>query len=348
MQKKVTLFVNDFTPGKEGVSNAINILLTHLRNDPSLNITLHEISRSSRVKFSPSHISYPLFFLPLGTLVTKYLERKSDLIHICGSLTGRIYMKMLNRQPILLTNASAIQEGRVKECKQHWGKLTKVVVECHRDQARVINYGLDPHKVSMIYPAVNTAHLSYHRPPDRFTVGFASSPISNHNSSIKNRGVDLLLSAARELPDVDFVLLWRRKHYPALRQLIPNRMTDNISVTNCILPDMNTFYATIHCTILPSTVIDNCKPCPNSIMESLAAGKPVLVSDNVGIADLVTQSGCGLVFEPEPDDIIAKINALRHDYCAYQSKCRPTAEQYFSVSRFVNEYTLLYDQLLLP
>lgn len=348
MQKKVTLFVNDFTPGKEGVSNAINVLLRHLRNDPSLNITLHEISRNFRVKFSPSHISYPLFFLPLGTLVTKYLERKSDLIHICGSLTGRIYMKMLNRQPILLTNASAIQEARVKECKQHWGKLTKVVVECYRDQTRVIDYGIDSHKVSMIYPAVNTAHFSYHRPPDRFTVGFASSPISNHKSALKKRGVDLILSAARELPDVDFLLLWRRKHYPGLRQLIHNRMTDNISVINRILPDMNIFYATVHCTILPSTSMDDCKPCPNSIMESLAAGKPVLVSTNVGITDLVTQSGCGLAFEPERDDFIAKINALRHAYCTYQSKCRPTAEQYFSVSRFVKEYTLLYDQLIVP
>lgn len=346
MQKNVAFFVNDYSPGMEGVSNAVDVLLTDLRKDPGLNITLHEVSRNFRIGFSSSRISYPVFLLPVGAVLTKYLEGKSDLIHIYGSLTGRIYMRMLNRQPMLLTNASAIQEARVKECKQHWEKLTRVVVECYRDLTRVIEYGIDPHKVSMIYPAVNNVYFSYHRPPDRFTVGFASSPISNHKTALKKRGVDLLISAARELPDVHFLLLWRRKHYSGLRQLIRNRVSDNISVMNRIVSDMNTFYAIVHCTMLLPTSMDDCKPCPNSMMESLVAGKPVLVSTHVGIADLVTQSGCGLVCEPDVDDVIAKINALRQAYSTYQSKCRPTAEQYFSVSRFVKEYALLYDQLI--
>ena len=91
--------------------------------------------------------------------------------------------------------------------------------------------------------------------------------------------------------------------------------------------------------------MDDCKPCPNSIMESLAAGKPVLVSHNVGISDLIAEEGCGLVFKPEFDDILDKINEIKHNYSHYQSKARQTAEKYFSLTRLVKQYTQLYNEL---
>ncbi len=345
MQKKVTIFVNDFTPGKEGVSNELNLLMNHLARDPNLKIILHNISSTSTFTFSSSHISYGLPFLPLGMLLTKYIERASDLIHIYGSLTGRLYMKILKRKPLLLTNASAIKESRVEECSKYWHKLDKVVVECHRDEKRVVDYGIEPSKVSLLFPAVNVPAFSYHPPDDGFKVGFASSPIANDNLGIHNRGINLLLSVAPELPDVDFLLLWRRKHFDALQTLLNKSISSNVSVINRILPDMNTFYGSVHCTILPSAFMDDCKPCPNSIMESLAAGKPVLVSHNVGISDLIAEEGCGLVFKPEVADIMDKITEIKYNYSHYQSKARQTAEKHFSVPRFVKQYTQLYNEL---
>lgn len=65
MRKKVTLFVNDFAPGREGVSNQIDLLLTHLALDSDLKIILHDISHTFRFNCSSSHISYGLPFLPV-------------------------------------------------------------------------------------------------------------------------------------------------------------------------------------------------------------------------------------------------------------------------------------------
>ena len=346
MQKNITLFVNEFDPGTEGVSNTINLLFMNLRAQFNLNVMIHDISRTFRFYFSSSRISYGLIFLPFGIIFTKYLERQSTLLHICGSLTGRLYIKMLNRRPLLLTNASAIQESRVDDCRKYWHKLDKVIVECRRDKQRAIQYGIDPDKVALIYPAVDINAFSYHPPHDGFKVGFASSPISNDNIGIEKRGVTLLLSVAREMPDVEFVLLWRKKHYEALRGMLKKSRSTNISVINRILPDMNTFYGSVHCTILPARIMDDCKPCPNSIMESLSAGKPVLVSNNVGISDLISQEGCGLVFKAEVDDIIAKVNDMKCNYRKYQNRARQTAEKYFSVSRFVEQYKGIYNELI--
>ena len=348
MQKKVTLFINDFAPDREGVSKEISLLSTHLRKDINLKITLHEISSGFKFYVSSLYISYGLIFLPIGIFITKYIEKQSDLIHVFGSLTGRLYMKMLKRRPILLTNSGSIQESRLRECKKAWGKIDMLVVECKRDERRVIDYGIKAEKVALIYPAVNIDAFSYQHPADRFKVGFASSPISNDRQGINKRGVGLLLLVAREMPDVDFVLLWREKHYSALKGLINKSTSGNVSVLNRILPDMNTFYGGMHCTILPSKCADDCKPCPNSIMESLSAGKPVLVSNNVGISDIIEQEGCGLVFEAEVGDIIAKINEMRDNYDTFQSKTRWTAEQYFSIPRFVKGYKELYNQLIVP
>jgi len=346
MQKKVTLFVNDFAPGKEGVSNGANLLIRHLAADPNLKITLHNISSTVTFAFSSTHISYGLPLLPIGILLTKYVEKRSDLLHIYGSLTGRLYMRMLKQQPILLTNSSAIHESRIEQCTKHWAKIDKLVVECNRDEARAAEYGFPRDKVSLIYPAVDLDAFTYQPPPDRFTVGFASSPISKDPRGITNRGVDLLVSVARQLKDVQFLLLWRENHYPALQSLINTSPPSNLSVINRILPDMNAFYSRIHCTILPSATVDDCKPCPNSLIESLSAGKPVLLSVNVGIADLVNETRCGLRFAVDVDDIIAKIHHLRDNYSLYQSKARETAQNHFSPRGFVNAYTQLYKTLI--
>ncbi len=346
MQKKVTLFVNDFSPGQEGVSNEIDLLLRYLVRDPNLKITLHDISSTLRFNFSSSHISYGLPFLPIGMFATKIIEKRSDLTHIYGSLTGRLYMNMLSRQPMLLTNSSAIRESRVQHCSKHWTKLDKVVVECRRDEGRVIGYGIGRDKVSLLYPAVDLDSFSYRPPTNEFTVGFASSPIAKDKEGIKKRGVDLLINVAHELKDVQFRLLWRQKHYSALERLLSSSPPKNLSITDHMLSDMNGFYASVHCTILPSTSMDDCKPCPNSIMESLSAGKPVLVSHHVGIADMVNDTGCGLVFEADVDDIIRRIQQLRDSYSMYQAKARETAEKYFSVHTVVKEYMKLYDDLI--
>jgi len=346
MQKKVTIFSNNFTPGREGVSNQIDLLLTHLARNSDLKITLHDISHTFRFNCSSSHISYGLPFLPFGILLTKLIEKRSDLIHIFGSLTGRLYLRMLKKQPILLTNSSAIRESRVKECSKHWTKIDKIIVECRRDEDRVIEYGIERDRVSLLYPGLDLDAFSYTPPADGFRIGFASSPISSDKQGINARGVELLVSAARQLKDVEFLLLWREKHYSTIQSLLTKSPPPNLSVINKILPDMNAFYGTVHCTILPSTSMDDCKPCPNSLMESLSAGKPVLVSDRVGISDIVNDAGCGLVFQADMDDIIAKIHEMQDRYSIYQSKARQTAEKYFSVDSFVTEYTKMYNTLV--
>jgi glycosyltransferase involved in cell wall biosynthesis len=266
-------------------------------------------------------------------------------MHILGSLTGRIYINLLKEGRILLTNSSAIDEARVDQCRKWWGKITRLVVECTRDQLRVLDYGFTPSKVSLVYPAVDLNRFSYHPPPDRFTIGFASSPISNDRLGIQKRGVDLLLSVAREFSDIHFVLLWRGKHLHQLRTLTQNIPESNVTIINKILPDMDKFYATVNCTILPATFMDDCKPCPNSIMESLSAGKPALVSDQVGIADLVSNSGSGLVFKPDRDHLIPTIYEMRNNYWKHQASARVTAERYFSVPTFLEAYTDIYNEL---
>jgi glycosyltransferase involved in cell wall biosynthesis len=47
---------------------------------------------------------------------------------------------------------------------------------------------------------------------------------------------------------------------------------------------------------------------PLVALEAMAAGKPVIVSDNMGIAPIVRQAGCGFVVEPSSESICSALN----------------------------------------
>ena len=71
---------------------------------------------------------------------------------------------------------------------------------------------------------------------------------------------------------------------------------------------MNERFAQVHCTIIPYTQFgDFVKLTPNSALESLAAGKPVLCSSKSGVAKIVKDNDVGVVFKPNPDSLIYAI-----------------------------------------
>lgn len=51
----------------------------------------------------------------------------------------------------------------------------------------------------------------------------------------------------------------------------------------------------------------------NVILEGMAMGRPVIVTEGVGLAEAVRRSGAGLVIKKEPKDIAAAVNTLLED-----------------------------------
>ena len=112
-----------------------------------------------------------------------------------------------------------------------------------------------------------------------------------------------------------------------------------------VVSDMGAVYDRVHPTVLPAMEHQSFIPCPRSGLDSLAHGKPLLVSNFVCLAAGLTQSGAGVVFNPEGEGLELAIGRLRDDYARYQSRTHGYMERYFSPAKHLSLYRQLYETL---
>ncbi len=342
---RIVYFTNGYLPDREGVSKELLVLHNHFSKKFRCETYLHNLADRWQLSLGRGFVSYPDRLLPIGYPLLKYLERKADLIHIYGSLTGRLYLRLIKKRPCILTSASALITERLEQCAPAWTSLEAIVVESERDSKTLREIGVDSKKVFLIYPGVPTHNIPAPPMDTPFTILFASSPIAKDPDSLNRRGVSLLIQAAKRLADCQFIFLWRGRHTETLDLMLSRAGTDNIKVIDKIIPNIDDVLTDVHCTILSPEDWDECKPCPNSLIETLACGRPVLASNRVGISNLIELERCGITFSPDPAEVQDAILKLRNNYEIYRKNALPTARRYFSVEEFVGAYVDLYKKL---
>ena len=130
-----------------------------------------------------------------------------------------------------------------------------------------------------------------------------------------------------------------------LHQMLSEADSDNIKVIDKILPNIDNVLKDVHSTILCPENWDESKPCPISLIESLACGRPLLASNRVGISNLIEQERCGVTFTPDPAEAENAIRKLRDSYEDYMRNALPTALKYFSIKKFIESYEHIYKKL---
>jgi glycosyltransferase involved in cell wall biosynthesis len=112
------------------------------------------------------------------------------------------------------------------------------------------------------------------------------------------------------------------------------------------LVDVNTVLAGVHASITLAASPGIVKSHPHSLLESLAAGKPVLVSRAIPMADTVEQADCGVVIEDvTPTDVLAGIQRLATEYARLEEAARREGKERFSRERMVASFERLYEQI---
>src|SRR5262249_5182386 len=202
-------------------------------------------------------------------------------------------------------------------------------------------------RIRLIFPPVDVQHFVPQKAPDgRFTVLFASSP--DVEEWLDARGVPQLLDAAKLQPNMRFRLLWRPWGNSAarVRQWIIDRHLKNVELTVTICQDMAAEYNDAHVTVAAFTDAWRSKPVPNSLLESMACGRPVVTTDKVGLADIVRESRAGIVCQPTGEALAQSLDCLASDWAAYSKAAREVAENHFSKDRFLAGYQAVYDEVL--
>jgi glycosyltransferase involved in cell wall biosynthesis len=271
------------------------------------------------------------------------LERQFDISHIHTSLSDWHFLNALGCRPILLTLTSNGQNI----FPNLLDKVSYVVGQSERLVQTAIVSGIPQERISLIYPGVNL-EIFRDSPPPPIKDGilnclFASSP--EEPSEIHTKGLDLLLDLAASESNIEVTILWRpfgRQSDLALRK-VQERLSQNVVIHQRRIEDIHRFYGQFHFTVAPFRTVG--KPCPNSILESLAAGRPVLVSRYVDVADLIEREEAGISFEQSLSGIQSAFQLLYADYQSLQGSARTCAEKYFDLQNTVRAYKNIYECL---
>jgi glycosyltransferase involved in cell wall biosynthesis len=346
MQKSVIFWTGLYSPQHEAISKEIKLLRDHTGG------MVYAISSQDFLRFSFRQKYLVHFYRPyrLAPALVSRFESRYDISHIFHNFNNPFFLTRLGRKPVILTGAAG---GEIPE-PDNYRHVDYIVAESRHDYQRLLDKGHDPAKLRLIYPGIVAAGDDAGARPvdadgDRFTVLFASSPFSLEY--FEARGIPLLLAAAEALPDVRFVLLWR--DWPETTAEIRRRLAAgnngrgyaNVELVVENVDDMNAYYRRAHCVTTPFTSDDLCKPCPNSIPEGMAMGRPGLVSDKVGISDVIRETDSGIVFKPDRQGFVDAISRLIREYDKFRANCRPAAMKYFSTQSFLGAYQALYDSL---
>ena len=292
MSLRIAYWTSGFEPSMEAVSSEVHLLRRSFPRSVVWGLSHRRWCRLSLQE--RSWCLHPRLHLVFRGM-TRLLESRFDLNHVFGSLGDWFYLEGRRRRPIVLT-------ATVFSTPVHPSLLERVdrfVVESTSGRELLQEQGIDASRIRLVFPPVDLKRFTpMGKPNGPFTVLFASSP--ERVAWLESRGILLLLDTAALLPDVHFRLLWRPwgNGLREVREWVQRRSLRNVEISVGRFADMASQYQAAHITIAPFTRIEHCKLMPNSLIESLACGRPVLATPQVGLSQMIADERCGLVTEP--------------------------------------------------
>ena len=271
----------------------------------------------------------------------RHAERSCQLNHVYHSTPYYFPVFHLLRNPIVLTVVAGLMGRKPPRDLANLRRLDRIVVSNSRDARQLSSWGLTNHTI--VPPGVDVSALSVGTLPltGPLTLLMASAPWTAEQFDLK--GIDALLDAAAHDKRLNLILLWRGLLYDELRERIARRgvaervevITNHTNVNDCL--------RRAHATVLVARRGDIVKAYPHSLLESLVAGKPVILSDAIPMADYVRQRGCGIVVnEASSAALAAAIEALRSNYEVLAGNARSIGSHAFSQRAMIDLYRDLY------
>ena len=268
-------------------------------------------------------------------------ERQFSLHHIFNADLFPFPALAWLRKPVVYTVVAGLPHHPPRLSRWFEEAVHTVVVSNRRDLRTIREWGIA--RCAIVPPGIDLGRFRYSPPPDNglFTILAGSAPWTI--KQFHQKGVDLLFSAAQKLPDLRLVLLWRGLLLEALQERIRQYELEGRVEVIARQVDVNIVLGRVHAAVVLSDRPEIVKACPHSLLESLAAGKPVLVSQCIPFADYVHERNCGEVVDRfNETELIAAIKNLMSNYPRRQACAREAGQQDFSLEGMVQGYGQIY------
>jgi glycosyltransferase involved in cell wall biosynthesis len=338
-KSRINYWTGFLDPETEAISKEVFAL--HERQAQSF---IYGLSKYYFLKYSAKlrYLGLNIGLYPLLKILGPVIEKQAGINHIFSEANEWFFLKILKHGPIVFTMVGG-------ECTlpiEHYSAVTRIVVESEVHLDHLVSLGFNRKMIRLIYPGVDPKKFTYAPPSaERFRILFASVP--PEAKELEAKGIYLLIELAQKMPEIDVVILARPwQSLQAVRQMVAAARLPNVILVTDPVKDMNRVFADIHATVMPTVFDEVGKSAPLSLLESLMAGKPVLLSRHVEIGGVLEREGCAVVFDTDdPDGLPGAVRTMIADSGALQSNSRRCAEKYFTLDRFVRQYEDLYNEI---
>lgn len=246
------------------------------------------------------------------------------------------------KNPIVYTVVASLQKQKKPININRLNNLHRIVVSNVRDQQMLESWGI--YNYSIFNPGIDTSSFSPYplQLKKELMLLMASAPWDT--AQFHSKGIDLLLETAARLPFLKLILIWRGLLYEELLKKIDYYgVMQKVEVINKKV-NVNDYLKKAHATILLAKHPKLVKSFPHSLIESLAAGKPVIVSKIIPMADYVTKHRCGVVVEElRMESLTESIELLMNQYQSLAHHASSIRAQDFSLEQMIDQYSRIYN-----
>jgi glycosyltransferase involved in cell wall biosynthesis len=162
----------------------------------------------------------------------------------------------------------------------------------------------------------------------------------------EQKGYDVLLEAAADVPGSTIVLIGTGPQSEALRALARRRgLGDRVIFVGWLddpLPDLATFDV----LVLPS----RWEAFPLTILEAMLAGVAVIATDVGSVREAVINGETGLLVQPDDAAELARAMRALHEDAALRRRLAESGKEFarrnFTATAMARSYEALYDEIL--
>lgn len=297
-------------------------------------VNLYPLKRPSRL-FSPR--LYGLHKLAK----IRQLERQHKFNHLFCPVLIPLPLLLLLRNPVIQTVTGSLNGQRKPKSLAALKRLHRIVVSNDRDATILNKWGLSNYAI--VPPGINIADFAAETLPlgGELILLMASAPWVKRQFELK--GVDALIALAAKSSNLKLIFLWRGSLLDELEERVQRfGIADRVEIINRKV-NIKDYLRKAHATVLLAKSGDIVKSYPHSLLESLMAGKPVILSDTIAMADMVRSHNAGIVVdEVNEPSLAAAVETLRrrYDELARNAMMLPRAQ--FSVASMIDNYRQIY------
>lgn len=272
------------------------------------------------------------------------LEPNVDLHHLYyATLYPFLWLQTL-RKPLIYSVVTGA--GRQFGCEHaDWLKNVRAIVSCNpRDEA--VLKQIKNVRYRIVRPGIAVERFNSVPIPlrDELILLVGSAPWIPRQ--FQTKGIDLLLDASRSLP-LRLVFLWRGMLADELKRRVAQYgVSERVEIID-EAADVNQVLARVHAAVVLAQTEKLVKAWPHSLMESLAAGKPALVSACIPMSDYVSAIRCGeVVAQFTPVGLRSAIEGLMGHYAEYRQNAQAHGRNDFALAPMLEAYGAVYAEAM--